>query len=245
MYMKEYINKDTISLYARTNEKFIDTPIKGILLEFPGLDGGSCLGGINHVGTYDDVFALECARRGIILAYIFTGPWSWMNKGSVRIADAVVDAIKEKYELDDVPIVSSGGSMGGLGAMIFTARTHHTITACSAACPCCDVLDRFDTHPDFPRTYIRAVAGYDGESLTDALKTISPMHCMDEFPSIPYFFANCCADELFPEEQLDDFVEKMIAKGHDVEYVKMPGKLHGEFSDEGINRLRDFQFKFF
>lgn len=245
MYMKEFINRDTVTYYARTNETLLAHPVKGILLEFPGLGGGSCLGGIDETGTYDSDFAKECAEKGILLAYIFTGPWSWMNEGAVRIADAVVDALKEKYELDECPIVASGGSMGGLGALIYTCKSSHKITACCAACPCCDTLDRFDVIPDFPRTFISAVAGYGCETLSEALKSISPMHCMDRMPYVPYFIANCCADELFPEKQLDLYVEKMQKKGHNVEYVKMPEKLHGEFTQEGLERLRAFQLKYF
>lgn len=245
MDMKEYINKYTIPYFARTNEEFLKKPVKGILLEFPGLDGGSCLGGRNEVGTYDGAFAVECGQKGIILAYVFTGPWSWMNEGAVRTVDAVVDALQDKYDLEEIPIVPSGGSMGGLGAIIYSCRSRHKIKACCAACPCCDVLDRYDAHPEFPRTFIRAVAGYDCESLSEAMKTLSPMHCIDELPFIPYFLANCCEDEVFPEEQLDSFVEMLLDKGHDVEYVKMPGKLHGEFTEEGLRKLRAFQVKWF
>ena len=245
MNMKEYINRDTVYYYARTNESFLQQTIKGILLEFPGLGGGSCLGGLDEMGTYDTDFSRKCAAEGVILAYIYTGPWSWMNEGAVRIADAVVDALKDKYDMAEVPIVVSGGSMGGLGAIIYTCKSEHKITACCAACPCCDVPDRYNVIDSFPRTFISAVAGYDCDSLSEALKQISPIHCIDDMPFIPYFFSNCCNDEVFPEDQLDLYVEKMIGKGHYVEYIKMPGKLHGEFSEEGITRLREFQLKFF
>ncbi len=238
--MKKYINKDTYQLYAKTNEALIDGKVKGIILEFPGLGGGSCLGGTLDMGTYDGDYAKMCASEGIILAYIFPGPWSWMNKGAVRITDAVVDAIREKHNLDkNKPIGLSGGSMGGLGALIYSVETKNKISAVCAACPCVDVLDRFMCKETFPRTFISAVADYD-MSMENALKTISPMHRMDDFKNIPYFITNSCDDEVFPEKLLDSFVEKMIDKGHNVEYRKMPGKKHGEFFPEIKDEFYEF-----
>lgn len=245
MKMHEYINKDTIYYYAKTNEAFLKLPVKGIALEFPGLGGGSCLGGLDDLGSYDTPFAKEAAARGILLAYVYTGPWSWMNVGAVRIADAVVDAIKEKYQLGEVAIVPSGGSMGGLGALIYAASTRHKITACVAACPCCDALDRYDAADEFRKTFVSAVAGYEMESISDALKTISPIHRIDDMPYVPYFLANCCADGVFPEAQLDKYVEELKKRGHSVEYEKMEGMIHGEFTEEGMSRLRNFQLKSF
>jgi len=245
MDLKKYINKDTIYYYAKTNEKFIKAPIKGIALEFPGLGGGSCLGGLDDLGDYDTDFAKQAAEAGVVLAYVYTGPWSWMNTGAVRVADAVVDALKEKYNLGDVPVTSSGGSMGGLGSLIYAASTRHKLTACVAACPCCDALDRYDAADEFRKTFVTAVAGYDCENLEDAMKTISPMHRLDDMPFIPYFIANCCEDEVFPDAQLEEYVAKLKEKGHDVDYVRMEGMTHGQFTEEGINRLREFQLKWY
>ena len=160
MDMKEYINAETIRYYAKTNERFLRR-VKGVCLEFPGLGGGSCLGGTDDLGDYDTDFAVRAANAGVLLAYVYTGPWSWMNIGAVLIADAVVDAILEKYRLSDVPVVVSGGSMGGLGALIYAASSRHAITACAAACPCCDALDRYDAADEFRKTFVSAVAGYD------------------------------------------------------------------------------------
>lgn len=238
--MDKYINKDTVNLYARTNEELIATKVRGIVLEFPGLGGNSCLGGLMELGTYDDEFARKCAANGIVLAYMFCGPWSWMNKGAVKMTDTVVDAIREKYALgSETPIAVCGGSMGGLGAIIYSVDTKHTIAACAAACPCCDVLDRFHCKESFARTFIRAVADYD-MPMEEALKTISPMHRIGDMKKIPYFLVNCCDDEVFPEAQLDEYVEKLKVRGHSVEYRKMPGKKHGEFNSEVKAELKEF-----
>ena len=118
--------------------------------------------------------------------------------------------------------------MGGVGALMFAANSRHKLSAVIAACPCVDVPACFDCHDDFPRTYISAVACYDME-LDDALRSISPIHCIHQMPKTHYFISSDGDDELFPEKQCDMYVQKMEQAGHNVKYYKQPGLLHGEF----------------
>lgn len=70
----EYINKRTVSSYCCTNEALIPegTAVTGFVLEFPGLDGNSCLGGsMDNMIVYNNSFTKECAGRGIVVAYMF------------------------------------------------------------------------------------------------------------------------------------------------------------------------------
>ncbi len=64
------------------------------MLEFPGLGGGSCMGGVPDISPYGHLLAPYLAEHGILLFYTFPGPWSWMNKSAVRVIDATVDAIR-------------------------------------------------------------------------------------------------------------------------------------------------------
>lgn len=238
-----FINPQTIMSYANTNEPHLKTPVKGIIVELPGLGGSSCLGGSINRGVYESEFAVRCGELGIILAYIFPGPWSWGSKAAIRITDAVITAIAKKHDLgESFPLVVSGGSMGGLGSLMFACDTAHDIAACVAACPCIDVLDRLDSHPDFPRTFVSAVAGYD-MPLTDALKAISPIERIADLPKIPYFICSDEQDEVFPEAQCDAYIEKLKEAGHDVIYFRQPGMMHGGFLPEVIAQLREFQIK--
>jgi len=234
---KKYINKETINLYANTNEDYLVTPVKGIVIEFPGLGGGSCLGGLMDMESYSYAEGRPYAEKGIILAYLFPGPWSWGNKGTVRIADAVIDAIKDKYNLgDNTPVAVCGGSMGGTGALVFAADTEHQLSMVAAACPCVDVLDRLYCHESFPRTYVSAVACYDME-LEDALKLISPMHRIKDLQNTNYFICSDADDEIFPEGQCDLYVEKLKEAEINVEYHKQPGMKHGDFCPEIREKL--------
>ena len=96
---KKIINKDTYLYYANTNEDFLTLPVKGIVVEFPGLGGGSCLGGRIEKSPYNNFRTKAFGKQGILIAYMFPGPWSWGNKGAVRMADAVIDAIAENTAL--------------------------------------------------------------------------------------------------------------------------------------------------
>lgn len=237
---KKYINKDTVSYYANTNEEFLKTTVKGIILEFPGLDGGSCIGGTLPCAAYDTEWTRRFAEKGIVVAYLFPGPWSWGRKGVCRIAEAVAAAIADKYNLGaDFPLAACGGSMGGVGTVMFSSQTKLKLRAAAIACPCVDARDRLDCHPEFPRTYISAVAGLDME-FEDGLCEISPICCIDKMPEIPYFICSDGEDEVFPEEQCDMYVEKLKDAGHDIEYYSQPGKKHGEFLPEVRERLHIF-----
>ena len=137
---RDYITPQNISLFCNSNEHLLKQPARGIVLEFPGLGGSSCVGGHIDRGEYNILHAAPLAENGVILAYGFPGPWSWMNPGAVRYMDLLVDALREKHGLDESsPLVVTGGSMGGLGALIYTASSRHKVTACCAACPCVDV----------------------------------------------------------------------------------------------------------
>lgn len=163
---------------------------------------------------------------------MFPGPWSWGNKGAVRMADAVACALAKKYNLpENFPLAVSGGSMGGLVSLMFAADTTHKLSGVAAACPCVDVPKSLDCHPDFPRTYVSAVASYN-MPLDEAIRAISPIRRINDFPKVPFFICSDAADDLFAEEDCDIFVSKLKQTGYDIEYYQQPGKLHGDFFPE-------------
>lgn len=241
----EFINENTITSYCNTNEKAISGSVKAIIVELPGLGGSSCLGGSVNMGDYLTAFTYHCAENGIVVAYMFPGPWAWGNKAEVRMADAVVDALAKKYKLgDDYPLIVCGGSMGGLGSLIYAADTAHKkqLVGVMAACPCVDVLDRFNASASYPRSFVSAVASYD-MPLKDALKTISPIERIGDMPDVPYFICSDGSDEVFPEAQCDAYIEKLTKAGLDVTYRKQPGLKHGFFTTEVEKEYRQFLLK--
>ena len=241
---RDFINPDTIHLYCNTNAHLLTVPPVAFVLEFPGLGGGSCLGGCMDIAPYNGPLSGFLAEHGILQAYVFPGPWSWMNRGAVRMVNALVDAIREKYNLAvETPWAVMGGSMGGTGALIYTAShggdPARTPTACLAHCPCVDVIDRIYCAPTIPRSFFRAVADYE-MPIEEALATLSPLCRLEGMPSIPYHIINDLADELFPHEQTDGYVAKLRGYGHDVSYHCLENCRHGELTWDEWETIRLF-----
>ncbi len=237
---KNLINASTLTLFCNTNEALLTCPVRGFVLELPGLGGGSCMGGCMDFSEYRGGYAEILAQDGILVAYAFPGPWSWMNRGAVRYCDLVVEAIREKFSLaHDTPWIVTGGSMGGLGALIYAADAKVKPTACVSVCPCVDVPHCFEAHGIFRRTLFRAVADYEGE-IADNLLTISPKHRIHDMPHIPYLLINDCADELFPEEMLDKYVADLRALGYCVEYDRLQNCGHGVITPEAWEHILCF-----
>ena len=241
---KDFINPQTLDLYCNTNAHLLTAPPAAFVLEFPGLGGGSCLGGCMDLGPYNGPLSGFLAEHGILQVYTFPGPWSWMNRGAVRNINALVDALREAYGFtDDAPWAVMGGSMGGMGALIYTAShggdPARTPTACLAHCPCVDVVDRIYCKENIPRTFFSAVADYE-MPIAEALKTLSPLCRLQDMPSIPYHIINDLADALFPPEQMDGYVEAMVALGHDVTYHRLENCGHGELTEVEWENIRTF-----
>lgn len=237
------INADNLELFAATNAARISGDIRALVMEFPGLDGGSCLGGQTHVGPLDSGYAIRCAARGILLVYPFIGPWSWMNDIAVKTVDMIIDAVKEKYDLpDDIRIVNSGGSMGGAGALMYTVNGRHRAVACAASGPVCDLTCLGDDFPDGACTVYRAVAHY-AMNFDDAVKSISPIYQASRMPRIPYFIAHTDGDEIVRiDKNSDPFVKRMRALGHDVRYVVVPDQAHCDLGPGPQQEFDEFVF---
>ncbi len=237
---RDLINPATLHLYCNTNARLLTSPPRAYVLEFPGLGGGSCMGGCADPAPYEHLLAPYLAEQGILLAYTFPGPWSWMNRSAVRAVNALVDALREAYGFtEDTPWAVMGGSMGGLGALIYAAAGKHTPTACLSVCPCVDVPACYDCAPDIPRTLFSAVADLD-LPIAEGLKTISPRHRLAEMPRIPYHIVCDCADALFPEALTDAYVADLAAAGHEVTYHRLEGCPHGAITEEEWGCIRAF-----
>ncbi|MBO4325799.1 MAG: prolyl oligopeptidase family serine peptidase [Clostridia bacterium] len=237
---REFINADNVFCFCNTNIGLSGAAPRGIVLEFPGLGGGSCLGGSMELGQYSGDYAMALADNGLVLAYVFPGPWSWMNKGAVRISDMVVDALRDRCGLPPVfPLIATGGSMGGLGGLVFSADTRHRLAACAVTCPCIDARASMGADPAFPRTFLSAVAAYD-IPFEAALASISPASRIPDMQDVPYLILADCDDEIFPLKDTDDYVNALRSSGKNVEYIHMEGCTHGGFTEKARNRFTEF-----
>jgi len=241
----EIVNINNLDWFCNTNENFLKTDPVGIVVELPGLGGGSCIGGTSEVKPYATPLAKKLAENGILLAYIPHGPWSFMDKGSVRYCDIIIDTLREKYDLSvDTPLVSLGGSMGGLGSLIYTASTKNQVSACVAACPVYDAVNKYDLHPMRARAMIGTVTSFD-IPLYEALHIISPIHRINDMPSIPYFIVCDGADTVIDSEGLADYAKKLEEKtGSRVIFKYLKNIPHGGFTEDAWNEMIEFIIKY-
>lgn len=224
--MEKIMNKENLRYFAYTNAESIKGDIKGIAIFFTGLGGCSMY---NEGNEWGDSFA----KHNVLFIIPYHNPWAWMNKQTVDFTDEIIDVIFEMYGLpSDTPIVSSGGSMGGLSALVYTAYAKRTPAYCVASCPVCDLPYHYTERIDLPRTLYTAFAGYEG-TLDEALRSASPIHLVDRMPKeTVYHIFHCEKDKAVNiDKHSIPFVEKMKAE-HNLTFYSIPERGHCELGDD-------------
>lgn len=176
---------------------------------------------------------IRFAEQGILYVVPYQNPWAWQNNQNIAYTDEIIDVLFKEYNLpEDLPIVSTGGSMGGLSALVYMAYAKRTPISCVANCPVCDLPYHFTERPDLPRTLYSAFFNYDC-SMQEALCSASPWHLVDKMPkNSKYYIFHCEADmSVNKQKHSDRFVEKMKAE-HDVSYYAIPERGHCDLTDE-------------
>ncbi|MBQ7411532.1 MAG: prolyl oligopeptidase family serine peptidase [Clostridia bacterium] len=223
--MEKIITYESLRSFAYSNDKLIKGEIKGIVLDFFGLGGMNMLSG-------DPGDAKEYAEKGIALVIPYTNPWCWMNQSAVAYTDEIIDTLCAKYSLpDNIKIVSSGGSMGGLSALVYTYYAKRTPVACVTNCPVCDLVYHFTEREDLPRTIYSAFAEFDG-TLNEALEAHSPLHLAPKRPKIPYSIFHCEHDNAVSLEKHSARLFEAMRKEHDITLMRVPLRGHCDLSPE-------------
>ena len=232
--MEKIMNKENLHYFAYTNADKIKGKIKGIAVFFVGLGGCSMY---NDGNEWGDSFA----EHDLLFVIPYHNPWAWMNAQTVAFTDEIIDVLFKAYSLpEDTPIVSCGGSMGGLSALVYTAYSKRTPASCVASCPVCDLPYHFTERVDLPRTLYTAFAAYEG-TLDEALRSASPMHLVDKMPKqTEYHVFHCEKDEAVNiNKHSIPFVEKMKAE-HRLTFYPIPDRGHcdlGETYDRMFDEL--------
>ncbi len=221
--MNRYITYDKLRQFAYSNDKLIKGEIKGIVLNFSGCS-------IYAMYDTDTPLGKFYAEHNIIFIIPYYNPWSWMNKQAVSLTDEIMDVIFEKYGLkDDIPIASTGGSMGGQGAIVYMARAKRTPEICIANCPNCDAVNGLKNKQNIPRTLYSAFYHEDGDIL-DIIKKYSPIHIIDELPkSAEYHLFHGDNDaEVNYTAHSKRLYEKMKEQGFDITFTICKGRDHAK-----------------
>lgn len=231
--MKHVISYENLRLFAYSNDKICRKPIRGLVLDFFGLGSINMYEGETAEGEH-------YAEKGVLYIVPYYDPWAWMNMRTVKFADELVDVLFEKYGLgENTSIVSSGGSMGGLGSIVYSRYAKRTPVSCIANCPVCDLPFHYTERPDLPRTLYSAFGDYDLETLEHAMETASPLHLVPELPDIYYYIFHCEADKSVDKRKHSDkFVAEMV-KTHRITYFTVPDRGHCDLTDEMKAKYRE------
>ena len=215
------MNIDTIREVAWVGDQFVRAPIRGVILVFHGL-------GAPGLKTDLSTEEIGWSEAGGLVVMPYAGPWSWMNRESRRFVDDLVEAIYRQFDLaPKTPLISTGGSMGGQCALLYTRYARKPVTACLASYPVCDVKYHSTERPDLPRTFHHAFRGYpeDRETL---FAEHSPLSQVGAMPDIPYLIVHGDADQAVSKTQHSDrMVAAMRQRGLTVRYLEVPGMGHG------------------
>jgi len=142
--------------------------------------------------------------------------------------DEIVDSVYTTYRLkQSVPLVCTGGSMGGGSSLLYTRYARRPVAACYALYPMCDAVYHFSERPDLPRTFHQAFLGYKG-SLRSLLIEHSPLWQVAHLPRIPYLIVQGDKDTAVSKQHhADRMVAAMRKRKLDVDYVEVPDMGHG------------------
>lgn len=225
--MRKVINSSNVRLFAYVNDAVCNRPVKGIAVEFMGLGGQSQYNEETPMG-------LRMAEQGILLVVPYLNPWAWMNPQAVRMTDEIVEAVMKRCGLEDIPVISSGGSMGGQQALTYARYAGRTPVACVVNCPVCDLPYHYTERPDLPRTLYSAYGMSDADTIEEAMEKASPLHLAlaGEMPKIQYVLFHCEKDEAVNKQQHSDRFVKAMGSEYGIEYYAVPNRGHCDLTDE-------------
>ncbi|MBQ8356899.1 MAG: prolyl oligopeptidase family serine peptidase [Clostridia bacterium] len=224
--MNKFITISNLKQFAYVNHAICRKPIRGIVISFFGLGNTKIMSAETSAGV-------SFGERGILYVHPYNDPWNWMNRQSVACTDEIIDVLIDAYALpEDIPVVSTGGSMGGLCSLVYARYAKRTPVACVANCPVCDLPYHLTEREDLPRTLYSAFWHEEGE-LADVLKTASPLHLAADMPDIDYYIFHCTADKAVNKEKHSDkFVSAMKTAGRNVIYHTVEGCGHCDLPDD-------------
>lgn len=233
--MEKIITYENLRSFAYSNDDICKKPIKGIVVSFFGCGG---IFKFDKTIPEGPIFG----DKGIIFIHPYTNPWAWMNKQTVAFVDEIIDILFKKYELsEDTPIVSSGGSMGGYGSIMYSMKAKRTPVACVSNCPVCDLPGQFNFTDEFPRTMYSAFFNEEG-TLEEVLTKASPLHNTDKLPDIDYHFVHCEKDDLVTLKMHSEPMYEKMKDKFNVTLDIVPDKGHCDLSDEAKELYNKYIF---
>lgn len=232
------IDWDNLDSFSFSNLKHVRTPVKGIVVDHHGL--GCAVFGKSAAKGFEEMTA-EDGARGIVWIHPHYNPWAWMNDGAVKLTDRLIEVVLGHYGLPaNTPVCSSGGSMGGLGALVFARYSRHNVRRVVSNCGVTDLVYHYSERPDTARTIVAAFA--DAPDFDAAVKAHSPLHLAlaGKMPNIDYVLFHSDKDTgVNKERHGDKLAAALKASVRSVEYNVSVGTGHTELKPELVKRYYD------
>jgi len=235
--MEKIMTYENLRDFAYVNDKIVKSPIKGIVISFFGL-------GDTSMYAEDNADGIFWAERNVLYVVPYNNPWAWMNRQAIDYTDEILDILFEKYDLPkDLPIVSTGRSMGGQSAIVYTKYAKRTPAACVVNCPVCDMVFHFTERPDLPRTLYSAFFNAEG-SLEEVLSASSPLHLAEKMPKVKYHIFHCDEDKAVNiDKHSKRFIKAMEDLGHSITFDIVNGRGHCDLTEEMWVKYREYCLK--
>lgn len=215
-------------------------------LERGGIRGiALCFSGFNctpyYVGQPEPDDMPFYNEHGILFVMPYYNPWSWMTEGTVYYIEEIVSVLRRALDLpaSRVPLISTGGSMGGYSAIMFSyfARLERPV-AVVANCPVCDLVAIRHELPETERAFYTTYGSIPGRE-DDILASRSPVNLVPRMPRVPYYIYHCSADPtVHKATHSDRFVPLMLEHGFELTYHEVPDRGHCDLTPEMWDSFR-------
>lgn len=164
---------------------------------------------------------------------------------TINFVDELIDVLIEKYQLPEhISIVASGGSMGGLCAVVYTRYARRTPIGCVVNCPVCDLPHHFTEREDLPRTLYSAFGNYENMTLEEAMKTSSPVHLANAMPYISYSIFHCENDKTVNIKAHSYKLIQAMAD-YNITFYEVKGRDHCDLTEEMQQKYTESILKHF
>ncbi len=228
-----HITKDNLENYAFVNLDTLTYPVRAVCVCFHGF-------------TDDTVFeksprqAKELGEKGIAWVFPYFSVWAWYSDNSRKFNEQVLDAVYDKLALsDDIPLISSGGSMGGMTAFMYCIDGKRKPSACAMNCPVTDTRAHFENNFYIRRAIMDAHIDKE-EAMPEFLKGISPIYRIADFPDIPVFALFGGRDTCITEKEYAPFIEKMKVKNIKAVISENMEHCDTDNNEKGFRAMTDF-----
>ena len=189
----------------------------------------------NAIHNEDTPRGTFLGERGVLYVMPYLNPWNWMNAAAVRETDEIVRAALARVGVPEgsVPVISTGGSMGGLCALVWPVYSALHPSAVVANCPVCDLVYHYGERSDLPRTLYAAFADAEGDTVGEALAARSPLHLAQagRMPRIDITIFHCEEDKAVNKQKHSDRLVEAL-RPMPVAYYAVPGRGHCDLTDE-------------